>query len=494
MAADESHTPRPGGCLARFTPAAGLVLVFYLSLIPAGPADPGAAPAHGPLVRTAPAAAVGGGPQAVPLAPVLVAADDWPMYGHDPGRTNNNPAETLLTADNVGQLVARWQVDIGWSGAPPSGAPSVANGRVFVGSSVPDGANFFAFAAETGAPLWSADLGHGAGCFGVGIGATAAISGSMVVAGGGDGAYYGLDSATGAVRWRDPLGAGPSSFAWASPLLTANLAYLGVSSGCDNPSVRGAVRSVNLYDGQVQADQAFVPVGQAGAGIWNSPALSPDGRTLVVATGEDYAGYNGPYNRAIVTLDPASLVIRQASQQGGRDQDRDYATTPVVFQDAQDRTFVAANHKDENFYVYLLDQLDAGPLWQRPSGTIVGMMPAYDPDAGTGGTLFFVDGFGQVNAVDPVTGADRWPAVCVGTARGNLAVADGLIFVNAGVSGLLILDETDGHLLTILVPDHKGKAYSGVAVARGFVYWLSGTYLNAWSLPAAEGPPAQVGN
>ena len=35
---------------------------------------------------------------------------------------------------------------------------------------------------------------------------------------------------------------------------------------------------------------------------------------------------------------------------------------------------------------------------------------------------------------------------------------------------------------------HLGSALSGPAIAHGFVYWQSGGYLNAWSLPAATTP------
>ena len=38
------------------------------------------------------------------------------------------------------------------------------------------------------------------------------------------------------------------------------------------------------------------------------------------------------------------------------------------------------------------------------------------------------------------------------------------------------------------MPDGAGASYSGVAVAHGFVYWVSGSYLNAWSLSAASPP------
>ncbi len=407
------------------------------------------------------------------------------MYGHDPARTNFNPLEKTLKPDNIGSLVSRWQVNVGFGAAPTSSAPSVANGIVYVGSSASSGSNFYAVNAITGQVVWSSTLGQNPTCFGVGIGATPAILDDVVVAGGTDGAYYGLNSQTGDLLWRHALQAGPSGFAWASPLVAGNRAYIGVASGCDNPSVRGEVRALSLSDGTVLASEPFVPEGKAGAGIWNSPALSPDGTLLAVATGEDFGGYNGPYNRAIVALDALSLSIKGANQQGPLDEDKDFATTPIIFHDKQGQTLVAAHHKDESFYVYDLLNPAAGPIWQQRTGTIVGMMPAYDPNAGDGGTLYFIDGVGKLHAVDPGTGTDRWTPTYVGTVRGNMAVANGMIFLNAGQWGMIVIAEKDGHTLAVFHPDHAGKAYSGVAVAGGFVYWLSDGYLNAWSLPAS---------
>src|SRR5690349_24188186 len=146
------------------------------------------------------------------------------MYGHDPGRTNYNASETTINAGNVAQLVERWQAPIGYgaipnlSNFPSSSAPVVANGRVYVGSSVDAGPNYFAFDVRTGAPLWSKDLGHISAqeCPpNVGIGSTAAVSGTVLVVGGGDAAYYGLNAVTGGQLWRHPMNVGPSGFAWA---------------------------------------------------------------------------------------------------------------------------------------------------------------------------------------------------------------------------------------------------------------------------------------
>jgi outer membrane protein assembly factor BamB len=407
---------------------------------------------------------------------------DWPMYGRDVSRTGYDPYETAISTASVARLAPRWQADIGLGAYPPSGAPAVAGGRVFAGSSRPDGDNFFAFDAVTGRALWSADVGHHDPYdFDVGLGATPAVSGSVVVAGGGDAAYYGLDAATGTIRWRHAMDVGPSGFTWCSPLIANGRVYVGMSSEGDNPPVRGEVRVLDLATGAVLGQQYFVPEGRRGAGVWNSPSLSPDGKMLAVATGEDFDGYDGPYNRAMLILDPASLAILQADKQGATDQDLDWGTTPVFFKDRQGRTLVGANHKNGVFYAYAADQVSAGPLWQRPLGVGIGLMPAFDP-VRSGGTLYIAGDNGQIFAVDPATGTDRWPPVAVGFMYGNMALAGGLIVVSSGGS-VVMLDAATGAPVRVLTPADPGPSFSGPVVAGGFVYWLSGAKLNAWSLP-----------
>jgi outer membrane protein assembly factor BamB len=365
---------------------------------------------------------------------------------------------------------------------PSSSGPVVAAGRVCAGSSVREGDNYFCFDASTGAPLWSADLGHSSFSEGnVGIGSTAAIAEGILTVGGGDGAYYALAADTGRILWRHPLDAGRDSFAWASPLVVNGVVYIGVSSTYS--ALRGGVRALNLADGTLRAEQYLVPDGRRGADIWNSPTLSRDGTRVFVATGNDFGGYDGPYTRAVVALDPATLAILDAHQEAVPGEDLDFGTTPVVFGDAQGRTLVGANQKNGTFFAYEADRVGAGPVWQRATGLSVGTMPAYDPDLGSGGTLFIVGGGGQLLAVDPATGADRWPPLTVGTANGNLAVANGLVYMGAGNGYVGVVDGRAGTLLRILAPVSPGPTFSGVVMANGILYWMSGPYLNAWSLP-----------
>lgn len=423
----------------------------------------------------------------------LTQTGDWPMLGHDAQRTNFNPHERTLSAANIDELAPVWRALINPDGTPAGSAPSVANGHLYIGGSAPTGPNFFAFDATSGAPLWQASLGYipspDVECIAVGIGSTAAISGSVLVVGGGDATYYGLNADTGATIWRDPVGAGHGSFAWTSPLPIDNRVYYGVASYCDKPSVRGEVRSVDLGSGRHLANRYIVPEGKAGGGVWHAPSLTPDGKTLLVATGEDYEGYDGPLNRALVSLDALSLDVLQSDQQGELNKDQDWGSTPVIMSNSQGRMLAGASHKDGTFRVYEIDSIAGGPLWGREVRSAVAMSPAYDPTFGPGGTLFFVghkDNGIQLYAVDPATGDDRWtPITLPDYTFGNMAVANGLIYLN--ITGVLhIYDEHTGTLLRSVKPEDAGRSWTGPAVSHGFVYWTSGAYLNAWSLPGAE--------
>lgn len=115
--------------------------------------------------------------------PRSTAPGDWPMYGHDISRTNFNPDETIISRDNVNDLVQRWQANTGTGNVVTSGGPSVANGRVFVGSTVATGNNFFAFDAVTGKPAWNQFVGYLTGCLLSGVPSTSAIDGGVVSVG-----------------------------------------------------------------------------------------------------------------------------------------------------------------------------------------------------------------------------------------------------------------------------------------------------------------------
>ena len=358
----------------------------------------------------------------------------------------------------------------------------LAGGRVCVGSSVAEGDNYFCLDATTGTRIWSANVGHSPPFQGnVGVGSTAAVVDGILVVGGGDPAYYGLDAATGAILWRHDMAAGAEAFAWSSPLVANGVAYVGISSRY--AAVRGELRALDLRSGRLLARQFFVPERRLGADIWNSASLSPDGASVVVATGNDFGGHDGSLSRAMVALDPVTLAIQAAHQVAAFNQDLDFGTTPVFFSDAAGRMLVGANQKDGRFFAYDVKRIGEGPAWVRKTGLAVGAMPAYDPRTGPGGTLFIVGDNAVLYGVDPATGENRWPPFVAGFANGNLAVANGLVFMGFGSGVLGIVDGAGGRTLRSIVPPTTGQTFSGPIVAHGIVYWMSGPSLNAWSLP-----------
>ena len=408
-------------------------------------------------------------PLANPLQAVAANTGDWPMFGHDAARTNCNLAETSISAATASQLAPAWQFEVGWNGNPTSSAPVVSNGQVFVGSSVNSGDNYFSLSAATGALVWSRNLGHlgplsATPCGGIGIGSTAAVGQGILAVGGGDASYYALDPGSGAQLWNYPLNVGIDGFAWESPLIAGGLVYIGVASACFDNVVQGELRSLSVGSGALVEDHVFVPPGHVGAGIWNSPSMSPDGSTLFITTGEDH-GTNDPETQAIISMNPQTLATLEVNREGPINEDKDFVTPPIVFSDASGRLLVASPSKVGIFYAYVATSIGTGPIWNRGAGTIIGLSSAYDPNAGSGGTLFFggTDTSGnQIHAVDPATGEDRYPPLNVGKVHGNLAVANGLLFVNQGPQGVAVFNDLTGAQVTILVPAQAGPAYSGV--------------------------------
>jgi polyvinyl alcohol dehydrogenase (cytochrome) len=274
---------------------------------------------------------------------------EWPMYGHDVGRTNYNRGETGIGLNNAALLAPRFRAFIGQGPLPSSSGPVVADGRVYVGSSVADGDNYFCIDASSGAVLWSANLGHQSFDGNVGIGSTAAVVDGVVYVGGGDSAYYALDARTGAILWRHPMNVAADDFAWSSPLVAGGLVYVGMSA--QYRSVRSELRALDAVTGALKVRRFLVPEGRVGGDLWNSLALGPDDRSVLAASGND-SGFDGRYTRAMIAFDSSSLAILASHQEAVPDQDLDFGTTPVVFHDSTGRSLVGANQKNGSFYAY----------------------------------------------------------------------------------------------------------------------------------------------
>ena len=159
-------------------------------------------------------------------------AADWPEFRFGPTHPGLNPAETAISAGNVGSLATAWT---GATGNGVYSSPAVANGAVYVGS---DDGKLYAFDAagvtncsagppRTCSPLWTAATGGA-------VRSSPAVSDGTVYVGSDDGKLYAFDAAglfncsagaprTCLARWVTTTGATVRS----SPAVSNGVVYVG---------------------------------------------------------------------------------------------------------------------------------------------------------------------------------------------------------------------------------------------------------------------------
>ena len=133
-------------------------------------------------------------------------------------------------------------------------SPTVADGAVFIGS---DLGWFYKLKEATGAVMDKRFIGYQPAktCGALGTVATATVATDprshrlTVYVAGADGYLYALNASNLALKWKAVIGM-PSAtvsdyFNWSSPTVANGKIYIGVSSDCDNPLVRGGVIAFN---------------------------------------------------------------------------------------------------------------------------------------------------------------------------------------------------------------------------------------------------------
>ena len=112
--------------------------------------------------------------------PAHAAEGDWPGYLFSALHSSANVDAASITASAVPNLAADWTFaagppEVGQPAAAFVASPTVADGRVFIGSNT---GVFYARDEATGDPLWSLDLGHADAltCSARGITSTATVA------------------------------------------------------------------------------------------------------------------------------------------------------------------------------------------------------------------------------------------------------------------------------------------------------------------------------
>lgn len=441
---------------------------------------------------------------------------DWPQYEHGVQHSSVSNA-TAFTTSNSGSpsQVWHWQPPV-ISGKPKpalDASPTVVAGVVYIGAG---SGRFYALSESTGAVLWSRQLDTVAAttCGARGITATAAVlpdpvTGTSTVYVSGARFLYALTAATGAVSWKTEIGPkGPPGgyYNWSSPTVAGGHVYVGLSSNCDDPLIRGGVEEIDQHTGKVLATWHTVPAGSVGGSIWSSVAATTSGSDLWVSTGNECdptintcpAGNKIGNSLSIVHLS-ASLKLLQAWRApgtAGGGKDWDFGSSPTLFGSLGTPPNVGACNKNGLYYALADNPLGTSPLWATRIGVAApgGACLASSVWSGPAGTLYMAGDAttiggtkvaGSISQLNPSTGAFIWqtglPCSVLGTptldSAGVLAVGT-YRCTKPAAPGAYLVDASNGNMLAALPVTSRIFAQPVFAQGTLFVATESGGLYN----------------
>jgi outer membrane protein assembly factor BamB len=443
-------------------------------------------------------------------APSLAAGSpsDWPAYLFGPTHPSTS-ASTLITPANAGSLVRAWTFTSPkrtMTGQPAGGfvaSPIVYGGRVFVGSNT---GVFFALSELTGTVLWSRFLGFvkKTTCNARGIASTATVAVDPVTlkptvyASSGDGYLFALDAATGSVVWKSVIAVQSATqnnyFDWSSPTVANGSVYIGVSSQCDAPLIRGGVKRYDQTTGALEAQYFSVPSGQIGASVWSSVAVTST--AAFATTGNALGGVNGDAY-SIVKLDETNLARVSKYTVPGADRvlDSDFGGSPMIFTAGGVQT-VAACNKGGFFYAIRTSDMKLRWKVRVASGSPEGQFACLSAGVWDGSRLFLagprttIGGIGyrgSVRRVDPLTGAAVWQRGLAGEVIGTPSLnGSGVIAVpiyssDTSQNGAYLLNATNGSIIRFIA---GGKQFAQPTFAGSSLFTAAEFGpVTAWRLP-----------
>jgi PQQ-like domain len=411
-----------------------------------------------------------------------------------------------------------------------SASPAVFGGMVFIGSQTGD---LYALSESTGQLVWKRTLdyeqvGNNGHCGRVrGIVGTATVAddpqtGKPTVYVPGARFLYALNAATGTQMWRSLVGPAGSAgvvgayFNYASPTVLNGLIYMGVSSSCNAPFVRGGVQSFSQQTGRLQRSFWTVPRGQVGASVWSSEAATST--WIWASTGDPlFTGTHLYHAYSVLRLNARTLALSGAFQlKLGQAADLDFGSSPTLFNGDVHGALtllVGACSKDGRYYALRRNAVSRGAVWSvsvgAPDHTGRGMCLAsavWNPKARQlylAGNVTSINGHtygGSVREVNPGTGMVRWATGlnCAVVGTPTLDAATGVLAVAAwtpcrsGSSAVYLLSATTGRILGTLPLKAGGFAQPVFAGPYLLVADESGQVI-AYTPAAAGGRPRCAG-
>jgi len=454
-------------------------------------------------------------------APFTMAASDpiWSGWGATVTNTHaQTAAQAALTPADVPRLKLKWAFGFPDSSLAYS-QPSVAGGRVFVGSH--SGA-VYSLDARSGCTYWTYQA-KSAVRSAISIGPRVSGPGVAVYFGDLAGNVYALDAASGAVIWIAALETHPYGRITGSPTLYGDRLYVHVASleesMATNPeygccTFRGSLAALNIANGATvwQTLTISEPLkargknalghtlyGPSGAPIWSAPTIDVKRGAIYASTGNMYSGPQQPTSDAVIAFDLATGAIRWSHQMTPKD----------IFPCRKGSSNCLEEESGDDF-----DFGNAPVLTTLPGGKdliVIGQKSgvgwAIDPDrrgevvwqyrAGEGGTLGGIewgsavdaehayfpvsdiqrDHPGGLHAVTLTTGERAWyaappPPLCGSGPNCNAAqsaaitVIPGVVFSGSNDGGVRAYSAKDGNVLWTYDTNRSFDTVNGVS-ARG---------------------------
>jgi len=262
---------------------------------------------------------------ATPLGNPLT-GPSWNGWGVDEGNSRFQPAAAArLTADQVPKLKLKWAFGFP-NGASAYGQPTVAAGRIFIGS---DNAFVYSIDAASGCVYWSFQAQGG-----VRTAITIGKAGARYAAYFGDvkANVYAIDAETGAQIWTRNAESHPLARVTGAPALHDGRLYVPVASfeegSGPNPkyeccTFRGSVVAYDAASGDQVWKTFTIPerphptkknsvgtqmYGPAGAAVWSAPTIDAKRGVLYVATGDAYTSPAAGTSDAVIAFDLKSGI------------------------------------------------------------------------------------------------------------------------------------------------------------------------------------------
>jgi polyvinyl alcohol dehydrogenase (cytochrome) len=425
-------------------------------------------------------------------AGAVSSATDWPAYLDGPTHNSYAAAQTAITpATNV---TSKWHFADSFLTSPV-----VADGAVFAGSFL---GYLYKINATSGAVENKIFMGFvkTTHCGGLGFASNVTVAfdpsrqEDVVYVAAPDGFLHAFSEATMTELWKSQIIPTPGNayFQWSSPTVANGNVYVGISSNCDLPLVRGGVAGFNQSTGARFATFYTVPNGQIGGSVWSTPAVDSAGN-VYISTGNSSTRANPHLTDSIVKLSPALTELGSWTIPSGPNVvgDDDFGASPTVFSATINGTttpMVGACNK--NGVYYALNAQTMKLVWQVRIGASANgatqasclAAAAYNgKDLFMGGLGTTIGGQifqGSVVELDPATGNVVWqtglPAAVIASPaiNGGGVLAVGTFAMGHAVCttcATYLLDASNGQVLHQLTTG-TGTDAGQIAFADGRVF------------------------